>query len=349
MKAKRILLFIVILLLIIAGALAFIYFKTDIFKTNAQKFWKYANMNMDVIELFNSEDMQNIRNKRSSNPYVIDSDLSIRNGADYYKITTKSSANDSNNIITDVDFEYNNKDIMTFVLAKKSNLIAFMSKELASGFIAVKNSEIQKLAKDAGIEDVSNIPDSINWFSILDVLYVQEIDQKYFTDAYSKIIEECTSKENYSEEDTAVKINDETHQATGFKIVLTEKETKEIAKRMLTYLKDEDARGINFISSRLKLLNLPQKYTEHDAITGEIDKLLKQVDAIEASDDKFIEATVYVENKQTIQTNIKIKDGSVIKIIYKRDENKLYILQDQVNEFLANSDNPIVKYIGNIK
>lgn len=349
MKAKRILLFIIILLVIVAVAIGILYFKTDIFKTNAQKFWKYGSKNMDVIELFNNHDMQDIRNKRSNNPYMIESKLNVRNQSNRYNITAKSSAQDSNNVITDVDIKYNDNDIFKFVLAKKSNLFAFMSKELASGFIAVKNNNIQELAKEAGVEDVSNIPDSINWFSILDLLYVQESDQKYFVETYAKIIEENTSKENYSEEESNVEINDETHTANAYRFVLTEKETKEIAKKILLYMKDEDARAINFISSRLKLLNVPKKYTEHDAITGEIAKLIEQVDAIDATDEKFIEATVYVENKQTIQTDIKIKDGSVIKIIFKKDENKLYITQDKVNEYLANSNNPIVSYIGNLK
>ena len=35
--------------------------------------------------------------------------------------------------------------------------------------------------------------------------------------------------------------------------------------------------------------------------------------------------------------------------IFNRDENKLYIMQDSINEYLANSSNPIVRYIGNIK
>lgn len=349
MKAKRILLFIIILLVIVAVAIGILYFKTDIFKTNAQKFWKYGSKNMDVIELFNNQDMQDIRNKRSNNPYMIESKLNVRNQSNRYNITAKSSAQDSNNVITDVDIKYNDNDIFKFVLAKKSNLFAFMSKELASGFIAVKNNNIQELAKEAGVEDVSNIPDSINWFSILDLLYVQESDQKYFVETYAKIIEENTSKENYSEEESNVEINDETHTANAYRFVLTEKETKEIAKKILSYMKDEDARAINFISSRLKLLNVPKKYTEHDAITGEIAKLIEQVDAIDATDEKFIEATVYVENKQTIQTDIKIKDGSVIKIIFKKDENKLYITQDKVNEYLANSNNPMVSYIGNLK
>lgn len=349
MKAKKILLFIIIILLLIVGVIAVIYFKTDIFKSNAQKFWKYANQNMDVIELFNNQDMQDIRNKRSNNPYEIKSELNIRQGENSYMAAIKSSAQDSNNIVTDVDIKRNNTDIINFVLAKKSNLVAFMSKELANGFIAVKNNDIQDLAKEAGMEDNSNIPDTINWFSVLDILYIQESDQKYFVETYSKIIEECTSKDNYSEENTAIVIDDVEHKVTKYDVTLTEKQTKEIAKKILTHMKDEDARAINFIASRLKLLNFPKKYTENDSITGEIGKIIEQIDAIEATDDIFIEATVYVENKQTIQTNIKIKNGDIIKIIFKKDDNKLYIIQDQKNEYLANLENPVANYIGNIK
>lgn len=349
MKAKKILLFIIIILLLIVGVIAVIYFKTDIFKSNAQKFWKYANQNMDVIELFNNQDMQDIRNKRSNNPYEIKSELNIRQGENSYMAAIKSSAQDSNNIVTDVDIKRNNTDIINFVLAKKSNLVAFMSKELANGFIAVKNNDIQELAKEAGMEDNSNIPDTINWFSVLDVLYIQESDQKYFVETYSKIIEECTSKDNYSEENTTIVIDDVEHKVTKYDVTLTEKQTKEIAKKILTHMKDEDARAINFIASRLKLLNFPKKYTENDSITGEIGKIIEQIDAIEATDDIFIEATVYVENKQTIQTNIKIKNGDIIKIIFKKDDNKLYIIQDQKNEYLANLENPVANYIGNIK
>ena len=118
---------------------------------------------------------------------------------------------------------------------------------------------------------------------------------------------------------------------------------------MLFHMKNEDARTVNLISSRLKLLNLPQKYTEYNAITDNIAELIKSISAIDATDDQFMEVTVYVEKGQTIQTNIKIKDGSIIKIIFKKEENKIYILQESPNQELAKSDNMILKYIGNLK
>lgn len=349
MKAKKILLFIIILLLVVAIAIAVIYFKTDIFKTTPQKFWKYANKNSEVMEMFNNNEIQSIKNRRSNNPYTITSNLNVRNGADIYNFTANTNASDVNNISTDVSFKLNNKDIANFTLVKKSNLFAFMMRDLANGFIAIKNNNIQELAKEAGMEDVSNIPDSINWFSMIDLLYIQESDAKYFVDTYSKLIMDNTSKENYSTEESEIKIDNQIHQVTGYKIVLTEKESKELAKRLLIYMKNDDARAINFISSRLKLLNLPKKYTEYEVITNKITDIIEKLDSIETTDEQFLEATIYVEKGQTLQTNIKIKDGSVIKIIFKKDENKLFIVQEEPNEDLIKSNNEIIKYIGNIK
>ena len=77
MKAKKILLFIIIILLLIIGVLAIVYYKTDVFKSSSQKFWKYANQNMEFMDLFNNQDMQEIRNKRSNNPYEVSSVLNI--------------------------------------------------------------------------------------------------------------------------------------------------------------------------------------------------------------------------------------------------------------------------------
>ncbi|MBQ3408223.1 MAG: hypothetical protein IJH12_03345 [Clostridia bacterium] len=349
MKAKKVLLFIIIVLLLLIGALVIVYFKTDIFKTNTQKFWKYVNKNAEIIEAFNNEDMQSIRNKRSNNPYEINSSMNVRKGIDSYIFTANTRAENANNIITNFDFQHNDRDIINFTLVKKSNLIAAKLDDLANGYIAIKNNDIQELAKDAGIEDVTNIPDNINWFSILDFLYMQSSDEKYFVDTYSKLIEQNTSKENYSVEESGLKIDDNIHAVTGYKIKLTEDETKDIAKKILTHMKDEDARAINFISSRLKLLNAPKKYTEYENICEQISKLIEKIDSIETSDDVFLEITTYVENSETVQTNIKVKDGNVIKIIFKKDENKMCIIQENPNKILEKSENGIIKYLANIQ
>jgi len=349
LKARKVLSFIIIILLLIIGALALVYYKTDIFKTNAQKFFKYANQNIEMLELFNNECIQSIKNRRSNNPYEVNSSLSIRKGTDNYLITANTSAQNSNDITTDIDFQYNDKDIINFMLVKKSNLIGAKIDELANGYIAIKNNDIHTLAKDAGIEDVSNIPENINWVSLLDILYIQESDERYLIDTYSQFLLDNTKKENYSREESGLKIDDKIHMVTGYKLELSEKETKELIKKLLTSVRDDDARTVNLISSKMKLLNIPQKYSEPAAIREYITKLIDKVDKFQATDAKYLEITVYMENAQTIQTNIKVKNGNVFKFIIKRDENKLCIVQENPNKDLEQSENVFLKYLGNMQ
>lgn len=349
MKTKKILLFIIIILVIIIVALCTIYYNTDIFKTTTEKFWKYARANTHMVEMFSSEGMQSIKNRRSSNAYEVNSSLSIRNSEKSYLLESNTNANNANDVTTDVNFQYNNANVLNFTLVKKSNIVGIKLDELANGFIAIKNNEITKLAKEAGIEDTSNIPENINWTSMLDLLYIQPSDQKYFAETYSELIRDYTTKKNYSEEKIELKIDDDVHPVTAYKLELTENESKNIVKQVLVHARDEDSRMINFISSRLKLLNLPKKYTDYEAVKSQISQLIEKIDSMECSDEKLVEITIFVENKNVIQTNIKVKDGSAIKIVPQDNGRKLCVMQESKNDYLDKSKNKIFKYIGNIE
>lgn len=349
MRARKILLFIAIILILIIIGLAIIYYKTDFFKSDRQKFWKYISTNSKVTTLYNDKDIQGVKNRRSNSPYEVNSNLVINKDDKTYRVTIDTTAKNSNDIITFVNFQYNDRSIADFKLIKESNLIALKMDELANGYIAIKNNEIKKLASEAGIEDTTNIPDSINWFSLLELLYVSENDEKYFTSMYSDLISKNTDRTSYSKEESGIKIGDKIHTTTGYKIKLNESEAKEILKVILKHMSEEDSRALNFISSKAKLLNLPSKYTDINTLSDRIKKIIQYLDSLETNNDNFIEITVYVEDGNVIQTNINIKDSSNIKFIYDADNRKITIKQEEVNEVLKNLDNKIARYLSNLQ
>ncbi len=349
MNTKKVLLFIVIILILIVGGLAILYYKTDLLKTDRQKFWKYVNTNSEIVELYNNEDFQSIKNRRSNSPYEVNSNLIVNKDDDSYVITANTTAKNSNDIMTYVDFQYNNKSIVNFNLIKESNLIGLKMDELANGYIAIKNNDIKKLASDAGIESIENMPNNINWFSILDFLYVSQSDEKYFTETYSNLIFKNTSKENYSKEESGVKIDDKMHVTTGYKLKLNQTQFKEVTKAILEHVAKDDSRALNFISSKLKLLNLPSKYTDISAISENITKTIQYIDTIETNDKNFIEIIVYVEEGKVLQTNIKLEDDSTIKVIIDRANRKVKIEQNKANKKLLKSANKLAQYIANIQ
>ena len=77
MRKRKIILIILIVLLLIVGILAFLYYKTDILKTDEQLFWKYAVKNSELIQMFNNNDITEIEKQKINNSYKVDSNLDI--------------------------------------------------------------------------------------------------------------------------------------------------------------------------------------------------------------------------------------------------------------------------------
>lgn len=340
MKKKIIIIIIIILLLIVAG-IAILYLKTDIFKNNGQKFWKYIQKNSECSNIFNDENIQSIKNRKANNPYRVNSTLMVNKNNNIYNISVNTEAQNSNDIISFVDVLYNDTPVINFNLIKKSNLIGLKQDDLANGYIAMKNNNIQELVKDFEIEDVTNIPDNINWLSYIELMYLAPSDVKYVTETYTDFMQKQINKDNYSKEESGMKIDDVIHTATGYEVSLTEKETKEVIQKLYKQL-SEDSRTLNMISSKLKLINLPSKYTEISYLSNKFSEQSSKLDSVEANDDPYMDVIVYTENGQLLQTNIKIKNDRVIKIIYNKEQNQLYIQQENINK--SASDDSVYKF-----
>ncbi|MBR2744289.1 MAG: hypothetical protein IKE01_03215 [Clostridia bacterium] len=331
MKAKRIIMVFIIVCIIVVGALIVINNKTDLLKNEKQKFNKYISKNSEITNIFNDENVQAIKNKKSQSPYVVDSSITIDTGDSIYTITANTSAQNSNDINTYVDFQFNNDDIIDFNLVKKSNLVGIKMDELANGYICVKNNNIAALADEIGIEDKTTLPESISMTNYMDLLYLLPSDVKYLTETYMGIIYNKTGDSNYSTEESSVKINDHIHMAKGYKVSLTENEAKDVLKEIIDNL-SKDSRTLNIISSKMKILNMPSKYTDVEFLSKYFSDIAKDIEQANTTDKPYMDIIVYTENGELIQTNIKIQDSRLIKIIYDRNDNSVSIKQERLND-----------------
>lgn len=332
MKKKKTLLIIVIVLLVIIGVFVYLYTKTDYLKTNQQLFWKYAVQNSEITELFNNEDIEELKNKKVNSSYTINSNFDVKVKNETFAVTSKTSAKNSNDIITSVDFSKNSNSIIDFNLVKKSNVVGLKMDELANGYITLKNSNLKELAQKIGIEETGKIPDNINWGTYIDLLEISEQDTEYITEKYMNLIVADTELKNYKNDGSVgVKINDKIHTANSYKISLTENESKKILSDIFVNL-SEDSRTLNLISSKLKILNLPSEYTQISNISNKFLEISNNIKSIDTTDDEFIEITIYVENSKLIQTNIKIGQDKLIKVVYDKDNNTIDIKQELLND-----------------
>ena len=143
-------------------------------------------------------------------------------------------------------------------------------------------------------------------------------------------------KKNYEKSGSAgIKINDKIHTATTYKMTITENESKKILSDVFNEL-SKDSRTLNIISSKLKMLNLPSEYTQINYLSEKFTKIKSNIDSLETTDDELLEITVYAEKSELIQTDIKVKDERIIKIVYDKENNKINLKQELLNDNITN-------------
>ena len=327
---KKIISIIIVILLILVGVGVFLYLKTDMFKSNQQLFWNYAIKNSEVTELFNNDSVKEIKNKKINNSYKINSKLDINTEDGEYLINSNTNSKNLNDIFTQVEFTKDSENIVDFNLVKKNNVVGLKMDELANGYITLKNSDLKSLAEKIGLENTNSFPDNINWGTYVDILEIQQDDVDYISNKYMKLIINDTNKKNYEKSGSAgIKINDKIHTATTYKMTITENESKKILSDVFNEL-SKDSRTLNIISSKLKMLNLPSEYTQINYLSEKFTKIKSNIDSLETTDDELLEITVYAEKSELIQTDIKVKDERIIKIV------------DVLNKIVSNVDEMII-------
>ena len=322
---KKIIIFFIVTLVIVLGVLFVLYKFTDVFKQNKELFWKYALTGADSTEMFNNENITSINNQKVNNSYKQKSEFQLKNENDIYKLTIDTNAHDKNDSFSNIELAKNTDNIGKLKVVKKNNLLSFKLEEMTTFYITLKNSKLTELARKMDVEDADKIPDNLNAVDIQEVLNISEDDVSYLSKKYSNIIVDKTNKNNYSKEDKGkVKIDDKFYEVEKYKLSLSEKEHNEILKEVYFQLA-QDSRALNLISQKLKLLNIPEQYSSINSLSSKFYELSKEYANANASDNEYMQITIYVENKKMIFTEIKVKDDATIKVDYSKENNNLKV------------------------
>lgn len=329
---KKVLLGFIIFLLVAGGVLFYLLKYTNLLLTKKQIFWKYAIKNGEIIELFNSDDMKTFRQKKSNSSYKQNSKLKISKDSDSYELSTETNAKDSNNVYTYAVLEKNAEKVIDAKVVKKSNFISLKVDELADFYITVKNNNLKELAKKMGLGDVELIPDSINSCNYLELLEISKEDSSYISKKYSKLLMSKTKGSNYEKVGkTTIEIDGKSYDVDAYRFTLTENEMKDLSTTVCKTL-SEDSRTLNLISTKLKLLNVPPKYTSINYLSEKCSEMADNINSTETTDDEFIQITVYIQGQDLVQTDVKFRDENLIKIIYNKNKKTLSIKQELLNK-----------------
>lgn len=344
-KKKGIIITIVIIILLIAIAVGgvMLYLFTDLFKSNQTLFLKYIDQTIQGMKYETNDQTKDIIEAQKENPYQIkgtlnfDYDGSENKQAEILKqikVELETNANgQEEKTYTKASVLYQNQNLFNLEYANSNNIYALKSDEIVTAFIGVRNENLKVLAQKLGMQDNSNIPDSITPIDYEDLLNISEEEKQHISDTYLPVIVNNIEKSKYSKQSN-IPITKEgvEYNTTAYRLDLTSEDIANISVKLLETLK-QDSITLNFIATKAKILNLPEEYTQVNNLTKQIDEQIKKIEDSEKSPENGVSIVVYEEKGQTVLTEIIIKNNVKFTLYASNtnQKNSIYVMAENLS------------------
>lgn len=225
MKKKGLLIAIIIILVLLVlagGTFAYLYFGTDLLKTDKQLFAKYLMQLGDEEKGLFSKALNEYFNKKETTTYQNNgellSNISVANSNNNTQITNSNSeyfdimnnskiqfqgSVDNANLKREenITLSYPDSVSLPFKYKNEGDIYAIQADILSPSYIGIENNNLKELAQKFGTTDVSQIPDKIELNSIDSLNFTQEelkhIRESYIMPIYNNLADEkFTTTEN---------------------------------------------------------------------------------------------------------------------------------------------------------
>ena len=332
----------IILLIIVAGLI--IYTKTDFFRTKRSAFFRYFNNTSDILGILETDKFKDYNERKQTIPYYRKADITIQNSTN---IADSNILDKVKLTLSEKNDNKNEKFNMRCLLKKDSNILADATvvrdkdicgifwEEVSNSFIAVKNDDLKRIAKDIGIENSMIIPNEYNNINPEKVLETSKLEKKHISECL-KIIRNDVPNNAYSKlGKKKIKINDNSYSTTAYSLELDANASGNLEIELLNKI-SKDSILMDYLVSKCKLLNFDEEYTTINSMNDIIKKKISELQANPSSAGK-ITITVYEHKQKNIRTEIKIGDNTTIQIDHLKEDvsetssikynNQLYKIQ----------------------
>jgi len=245
MKGKKIIVAIIVILimLLMAGvAFAYVYTSTDILKSDKEMFFKYF-AELTAEDGFVDKRIKDFSEKKKDNSYensgtitakveypdedvknIIEkvNDLSINFSGKVDSVNQKVEQN--------IEVDYGNNVTLPINYRQDGNTIGLQPSKIIKKYISVKNENLKQLLTNLGVEDVSDVPDTIEISEVKQNIEFTDEEKEMLKQIYGNILEQNLLEENFS----SVK----TEQNVSYTLELSIDQIKNIIVKMLEATKE---------------------------------------------------------------------------------------------------------------
>ena len=317
-KSKGLLITIIVILMIIillVGVIAYLYFFTDMFKSNKQLFFQYTSQLVQNEDGFIDNQLVQYFQKKNSTSYEnngeITFEVSIPNRAEDLELAnnfniTFTGKEDPSNAKSEKEINLNYSDSVNFPLTyRKTNTVTgIQTQYIGSSFVAVRND-----GEISGLEDINNLLKLQNVEFSNEEL--QNLKTTYFDNIFNTLDDSKFS--TLTEGDL-----------TGYRLTLTGEELKNTLVQILNALKT-DTNTMHKLNDILQGIGIDTQLNENS-----IDDVIESVNDLELNDN--IEMTVYATGGNLSRVNIGMAGNTVTMSKEGNDQEVTYTISLNTTE-----------------
>lgn len=315
-KSKVILIVTIVLLILIlavGGVGAYLYLKTDIFKSNKELFSKYIGQTTEQIEkVFETEKISEITKK-----------LEEKNSESKTVLTFENEGNEALNKMSlsmDIKNDVTNKQMYNDVkllngeesLIEVENMstedaISLRLTDIVKQFLTIDSTNLEQLATSLNmeVENLESILESLKYKNSDSSIILTSEELKTLKQTYVDIINANLKNSDFSKQtDVMITINGKTVTANSYILTIKPEQYKSILQKVMEQLKND-----TIIVSKLEAIDIANMSGDENSLKqiyiNKIDEMLQQLETTEYKDNLIV--TVYEQEGKTLR--VKVEEG----------------------------------------
>ena len=328
-----------ILLLMVGGAFAYIYIKTDIFKTNKELFFTYFTQ-ITADDGFIDSRIQQFNEKKSNTPYENSGKITV--GVEYPddsmdKVIEKvndlsirfSGKTDALNQKVDqkIEIDYGNDVIFPVNYRQDGNKFGIQADKLSKKFISIRNENLEEFVENLGGESAASIPNKIFSISelIMEEIVFTEEEKSQLNQIYGTILNQGLLEENFS----SIKLE----QSESYTLELSNEQLKNIIIKLIETTKEN-----TLLIDKINELILSQDAEAQTIDASVLDNLIENINEEDISNIPNLKFTIVQSNKQLNQITIQFGENSITIEKNVAENSTNYKINCNITETMASSD-----------
>ncbi len=296
-----------ITILILIGVIAYLYFQTDMFKSNKTLFFKYVAQAGNEETGFVDKQTTQYFEKKQTTPYTnsatFKADIKIEGEEDQLKAVNGfnisfqgKTNNQTNETEQEISLNYSSDVNFPITYRKIEDKLGIQTKYIGKNFVAIDTASTNTVSNPI-IEFINQIKDASDKTDEMKEIEITEQEKEQIVNRYTEVLMQTINDNKFSKvEDT---------NSTGYKLTLKLEDIKTISLKLLDTLKDDEL-ALDKLNQYMESMGAAEKLGK-----SEIEKTIESFEETEIEENQQIEITVYSKKGKLSKLEISTEETTV--------------------------------------